>query len=67
VQRAQGESVGRLYAFSFALPGIVSVALNTGHPERVKENIATARNHVPAKIWRALKDAGLLEKDYPLG
>ena len=53
--------------FGLALPGIVSVALNTGKPGRIKENVASAANEIPAALWRALKEAGLVEQDYPVG
>lgn len=53
--------------FGLALPGIVSVALNTGHPERIKQNIASATNPIPTGLWRALKDEGLVARDFPIG
>ncbi len=53
--------------FGLALPGVVAVALNTGKPERIKENVASAATEIPAAFWRALKDAGLVDKNYPLG
>jgi len=52
--------------FGLAVPGIVSVALNTGRPERIRENIASATNPMPATLWRALKDQGLIAKDFPI-
>jgi D-threo-aldose 1-dehydrogenase len=53
--------------FGLALPGVVSVALNTGKPERIKENVASATNAIPPQLWRALKEAGLIAKNYPIG
>lgn len=53
--------------FGLALPGVVSVALNTGKPERIKENVASAHNPIPAEFWRELKDLGLVAKNYPIG
>jgi len=53
--------------FGLALPGVVSVALNTGKPERIKDNVASATNEIPAALWRTLKDDGLVAKDYPIG
>ncbi len=53
--------------FGLALPGIVSVALNTSKLERIKENVASASSDIPAALWRELKEAGLVEKDYPVG
>lgn len=51
--------------FGLALPGVVSVALNTGKPERIKENVASASNPIPAELWQSLKAAGLLRHDFP--
>ena len=53
--------------FGLALPGVVSVALNTGKPERIRENVASATSEIPATLWRALKDQGLVAKDFPIG
>ena len=53
--------------FSLTLPGVVSVALNTANPDRIEENVTSTRNKVPAAVWRALKDAGLIAQTYPLG
>lgn len=51
--------------FGLALPGVVSVALNTGKPDRIKENVASAANEIPMTLWTALKDEGLLRRDFP--
>ena len=53
--------------FGLALPGVVSVALNTGKAERIKENVASATNAIPADFWRALKEKELVARDYPIG
>lgn len=53
--------------FGLALPGVVSVALNTGKPERIAENVASASNPIPTELWRELKDSGLVNKNYPIG
>lgn len=50
--------------FGLAVPGVVAVALNTGKPERIKDNIASAANPLPPELWTALKDAGLLRRDF---
>jgi D-threo-aldose 1-dehydrogenase len=46
--------------FGLAVPGVVAVALNTGKPERIPDNVASARNPIPPALWRALKDEGLV-------
>ena len=50
--------------FGLAVPGVVAVALNTGKPERIKENVASAQNEIPAALWRALKDEGLVARHF---
>ncbi len=50
--------------FSFLFKEIVSVALNTSSPQRVKSNIALAEAHIPPEFWQALKSKGLI--DVPL-
>jgi D-threo-aldose 1-dehydrogenase len=51
--------------FGLAVPGIVAVALNTAHPERIRQNAASATNPIPPALWTALKDEGLLRRDFP--
>jgi D-threo-aldose 1-dehydrogenase len=46
--------------FGLAVPGVVAVALNTGKPERIQDNVASARNPIAPGFWRALKDEGLV-------
>ena len=50
--------------FGLSAPGIVSIALNTGKPERIAENAHAGEKTVPAGFWSAMKDAGLLERDF---
>jgi len=50
--------------FGLAVPGVVAVALNTGKPERIKENVASGQVKIPAALWRAMKDEGLLARDF---
>lgn len=51
--------------FGLAVPGVVSVALNTGKPDRIKDNVASAVNPIPAALWSALKADGLLRGEFP--
>ena len=51
--------------FGLAVPGVVSVALNTSNPARVKENVALAELPIPDAFWRDMKGAGLVAKDFP--
>jgi D-threo-aldose 1-dehydrogenase len=51
--------------FGLAVPGVVAVALNTGKPERIKDNVASTENKIPSELWRALKDENLLARNFP--
>jgi D-threo-aldose 1-dehydrogenase len=51
--------------FGLSAPGVVSVALNTTKPERVAQNVALIQKDVPSGFWSAMKDAGLIARDYP--
>lgn len=51
--------------FSLKAPGVVSIALSTTNPKRVKENIDMAYARIPAEFWQAMKREGLIRHDYP--
>jgi len=51
--------------FGISPAGVVSVALNTSQPKRVKQNVELVQAEVPDKFWRAMKEEGLIRKDYP--
>lgn len=51
--------------FGLSAPGIVSIALNTSRPERVKENVALVTRRVPDAFWKAMKEQDLIAGDYP--
>jgi D-threo-aldose 1-dehydrogenase len=51
--------------FALSPPGIVAVALNTSHPDRVAENVASVGDKVPDSFWSSMKEEGLLAADYP--
>ena len=53
--------------FGLAVPGIVTVALNTGKPQRIKDNIASAVTEIPDDFWRELKNENLVETHFPIG
>jgi len=38
--------------------------LNTGKPERIKENVASATNDIPKEFWLELKSTGLIQKNF---
>ena len=51
--------------FGRSHPGIVSLALSTSKPQRVKTNVDAMSVEVPAAFWDVLKEAGLLAADHP--
>jgi D-threo-aldose 1-dehydrogenase len=51
--------------FGLSHPAVASVALTTSRPEQVRANAALAEARPPARFWSALKDAGLVRRDYP--
>lgn len=51
--------------FGLSVPGIASVALNTGNPDHVSVNVESVRSKAPAAFWEAMKDAGLIRADFP--
>lgn len=51
------------FNFGFNIPGVVSVALSTTKPEKVKGNIAMATKKIPTTFWEAMVEKRLIEKD----
>lgn len=51
--------------FAMSPPGVISVALNTSKPERVRQNVASPEANIPAEFGTALKANGLIARDYP--
>lgn len=51
------------FNFGFHIPGVVSVALSTTDPAKVKRNIAMSTREIPVEFWRAMVAKGLLEED----
>lgn len=51
--------------FSFTVPGVVSVALNTSNPKRVKENVDFVTTKIPSEFWDEMKEKRLISRDYP--
>lgn len=46
--------------FSFLFDEIVSVALNSSSPKRVKSNVSLVEAQIPTAFWQAMKDTGLI-------
>jgi D-threo-aldose 1-dehydrogenase len=51
--------------FGMSPPGVISIALNTSKPERIRDNVASVTAVIPPEFWTALKTAGLIAPDYP--
>jgi D-threo-aldose 1-dehydrogenase len=49
--------------FGLELPGIHAVALNTERPERIRQNIDSTLTRIPPALWRALKEARLIDPE----
>jgi D-threo-aldose 1-dehydrogenase len=46
--------------FSLNVPGVKSIALNTTHAKRVRENIEIVNAEIPIQFWEAMKAKGLI-------
>lgn len=51
--------------FGLSAPGVVSVALNTSKPSRIRDNIAAVQAEIPRDFWHAMKREGLISEAYP--
>jgi D-threo-aldose 1-dehydrogenase len=51
--------------FALSHPAVACVALNTSRPEQVRGNVAMGEAWLPSRFWSALKDAGLIRREYP--
>ena len=51
--------------FAMTPPGVVSIALNTSDPSRIKENIKMVMATVPVEFWHEMVKARLIEETYP--
>jgi D-threo-aldose 1-dehydrogenase len=50
--------------FALQVPGVKSIALNTTHAKRVKENIDMVNNPMPGGFWEALKAKQLISVEF---
>lgn len=51
--------------FGMSHPAVAAVALNTSNPCHVKRNVEEVQNKLPAEFFKAMKNGGLINKDYP--
>ncbi|WP_189458102.1 aldo/keto reductase, partial [Echinicola pacifica] len=52
--------------FGLSAPGVTSVALSTTEPEKVKRNVDSTQQSLPAEFWSELHQRGLLHEHSPL-
>ena len=52
-------------SFGMTPPGVISIALNTSDPKRVKENVNAVTTKVPPEFWSEMIKNGLIGSDYP--
>lgn len=50
--------------FGLTPPGVVSIALNTSNPGRVKDNVASVECEIPAGFWKDMLGNGLIDRKY---
>jgi D-threo-aldose 1-dehydrogenase len=50
--------------FALSAPGVVSIALSTTAPQRVKENLELAFASIPEGFWVDMKAKGLIDANY---
>ena len=51
--------------FAASPPGIHSIAVSTSRADRVRGQLAGLEADIPTGFWTALKDEGLIARDYP--
>ena len=52
-------------AFGASHPAVTSIALSTSRVDRVESMVGAATVEIPKAVWTALREAGLIGKDYP--
>jgi D-threo-aldose 1-dehydrogenase len=50
--------------FGLSHPAIVSIALNTSKPDKMKRNVETLNKNIRKSFWIAMKKEGLINPDY---
>ncbi|MCY3022811.1 MAG: aldo/keto reductase [Planctomycetota bacterium] len=51
--------------FGLSAPGVVAISLNTSKPDRIQSNVASVVAKIPRGFWKAMKEAGLIAREYP--
>ena len=52
-------------SFGMTPPGVISIALNTSDPDRVKENVKAVTTLVPKEFWEEMIKSRLIGDEYP--
>ncbi len=52
-------------SFGMTPPGVISIALNTSDPNRVKENVKAVTTVVPNEFWKEMIKSRLIGDEYP--
>jgi D-threo-aldose 1-dehydrogenase len=69
VALCQAHGISPMHAcvqFGLRGPGVVAVALNTSHPDRVGENVSAVLDPVPPQFWASLQEEGLIAAEYSI-
>jgi len=51
--------------FGLSAPGVVAIAVNSSKPHRIRENVESVSVRVSGDFWVAMKEEGLIDRDYP--
>ena len=51
--------------FGLIPPGVISIALNTSKPQRVKDNVEAINADIPNNFWTTMKSKGLIDINFP--
>ena len=51
--------------FSLSIPGVVSIAMNTSNPKRIKQNVESLECKAPPEFWVTMKKRKLIDPDFP--
>ena len=52
-------------SFAMTPPGVISIALNTSDPDRVKENVTAVTTKVPTEFWEEMIKREILDASFP--
>ncbi len=64
-KRHRVSPVAACIQFGLSPPSVQAIALNTGSPARVAQNLAMARTMLPDEFWAEAKHLQLVADDYP--